>query len=88
MSQDLKHRLGKIKVDEKDVWDLRLMTAILAECIVLNVDRLEYSRMWVYTVVCPRFDRLVDGEMVPEYRAWLSKNSLGYVTVEKLEKVT
>ena len=84
---DIKERLGKVKINERLVWDLKSMSVVFGACIVLNVDRLDYNRVWVYTVACPQFDRLVDGEAVPEYTATISANSLGYCTLEKWEKV-
>lgn len=85
-TNDLMKRIGKIKVTERLLWNPDVM-ALFGSCIVLDVDRWDYNRVYVYTVACPEFDRLADGESIPMYDGIFTKDEDGRVAF-KWEKVT
>lgn len=82
MKQIKSNRIGKFEVSIELINQFpESLKTVMSECIVIGVDMLNYYGKVVCTAVSARFDKIKEGDKIPEYIWELNtKDGKDYIT--------
>lgn len=83
----MNRQLGKFRIEDIDR-NLREAKLVLARVVVVRAEMMYDANCIEYTAISDDFDRVDDGERVPEYLAHLQYDGLGGVKFLKWTRLT